>query len=175
MLARYDELAALLASVADRPPAAPGLVAEVAPLVVAEARLLDHGRREQWLDWFTGDAVVWVPLRPDAHPARDQSLLLDDRRRLGERVAWHAEPSAWGQHPASVCVRTVGTVEAWSDEDGTVVARSAFTIVEQRHAVVQVLAGWQIHELVGDARRCRSKILVVPQLADGTRNPSFLL
>lgn len=134
------------------------------------------------------DAVVWVPLRPGSHPATDQSLFLDDHRRLGERVAWRRDPSAWGQQPPSVCTRVIGGVEAWSTTrpsvasdpaaPGTsrvVVARSAFTLDERRHGRAQTLVGHQVHELVGDPLRCRTKILLVPALADGVRNPSFLL
>lgn len=175
VLARYDELADLLVSVDDRPVGAEDVDARAAALVVREARLLDAGRLTTWLDWFSDDAVVWVPLTAGANPGTDQSLYLDDRRRIGERVAWHAEPSAWGQQPPSVCVRTIGGIETWSDNADTTVVCSAFTLVEHRHGEVQVLAGRQVHELVGPDRRCRSKIVVVPQLAIGVRNPSFLL
>jgi hypothetical protein len=72
-------------------------------------------------------------------------------------------------------VRTIGSVEAWPTGHDTVVASSALTILEHRHGEVQVLAGRQVHELVGPDLRCRSKIVVVPQLALGVRNPSFLL
>jgi 3-phenylpropionate/cinnamic acid dioxygenase small subunit len=175
VLARYDELADLLASIADRPAGDAALGAVAAALLGREARLLDRGRLAAWLAWFTDDAVAWIPLTVPAHPAVDQSLYLDDRRRLGERVAWHADPSAWGQHPASACVRTTGSVEAWREDDDVVVVSSSFTILEHRHGEVQVVAGRQVHQLVGPDLRCRSKIVVVPQLAVGVRNPSFLL
>jgi 3-phenylpropionate/cinnamic acid dioxygenase small subunit len=174
VLARYDELAALLASIPGRPLAAPADTERAAAALHREARRLDARAFDDWLSSCTADAVVWVPLADGAHPATDQSWFLDDRRRLGERVAWHAEPSAWGQHPASTCVRTVGSVEAWPAPDG-LVAHSTVTIVEQRLGEVQVLAGRQVHELVGNDLAIRSKVLVVPRLAAGLRNPSFLL
>jgi 3-phenylpropionate/cinnamic acid dioxygenase small subunit len=175
VMARFDEVAALVASTPARPAADPGLSATASAVVHREARLLDTGQLDAWLSWFTDDAVAWVALPGVAHPAADQSLYLDDRRRLAERVGWHAEPSAWGQHPASTCVRTVGTVEAWTDDGDTVVVRSAFTLVEQRHGEHQLVAGHQVHELVGPEPRCRTKVLLVPALAAGLRNPSFLL
>ena len=174
VLTRYDELAALLASIDERPIGDDEAARRAAVVLHREARLLDARLLEIWLAMFTDDAVVWVPLAPLAHPGHDQSWYLDDRRRLAERVAWHADPTAWGQHPASTTVRNIGTVEAWATPSG-VITHSTFTMLEQRKGDVQLVVGRQLHELVGPDLRCRSKILVVPQLADGLRNPSFLL
>ncbi len=174
VLDRYDELAALLAGMDDRPPADPALSAAATPVLLHEARLLDAGRFEDWLLGWTDDAVLWVPLSAPAHPGTDQSLLLDDRRRLAERVEWRRDPSAWGQQPPSRTSRIVGGVEAWPAPGG-LVTRSTVLIDEHRHGRRQQLAGCQIHELVGDDLRRRTKILVVPALGTGVRNPSFLL
>ena len=175
VLARYDELAALLAGVDDRPPADPDLSAAAAPALMHEARLLDAGRFEDWLCGWTDDAVLWVPLSATAHPGADQSLLLDDRRRLAERVEWRRDPAAWGQQPPSRTTRIVGGVEAWPAPGGGVITRSSLLVDEHRHGRHQQLAGYQIHELVGDDLRRRTKILVVAALGTGVRNPSFLL
>ena len=171
--ARYDELAGLLAGMDDRPRAARGLSAAAAALV-HEARLLDAGRFEDWLAGWTDDAVLWVPLSVPAHPGTDQSLLLDDRRRLGERVKWRRDPTAWGQQPPSRTHPHRRQRRSLAAPRG-VVARSTLLIDEHRHGRHQLIAGCQIHELVGDDLRCRTKILVVPALATGIRNPSFLL
>ena len=175
VLARYDELSALLAGMDDRPRADPNLSAAAAAALLHEARLLDAGRFEDWLAGWTDDAVLWVPLSVLAHPGSDQSLLLDDRRRLAERVKWRRDPSAWGQQPPSRTTRIVGGVEAWAAPTGGLVTRSSLLIDEHRHGRHQQLAGCQIHELLGDDLRRRTKILVVPALATGIRNPSFLL
>lgn len=175
VLARYDELAALLAGVDDRPPSAPDLSAAATPALMHEARLLDAGRFEDWLCGWTDDAVLWVPLSAPAHPGTDQSLLLDDRRRLAERVEWRRDPAAWGQQPPSRTTRIVGGVEAWPAPGGGLITRSSLLIDEHRHGRHQQLAGYQIHELVGDDLRRRTKILVVAALGTGVRNPSFLL
>ena len=174
VLARYDELAGLLSGMGDRPRADPELSAAAGPALLHEARLLDTGRFEDWLDGWTDDAVLWMPLSAAAHPGTDQSLLLDDRRRLAERVEWRRDPSAWGQQPASLTTRVVSGVEAWA-APRAVVTRSAVLIDEHRHGLHQQLAGVQIHELIGDDLRRRTKILVVPAFGTGVRNPSFLL
>ena len=175
VLARYDELGALVAGMDNRPRADPGLSAEAAPVLLHEARLLDAGHFDDWLADWTDDAVLWLPLSAPAHPGRDQSLLLDDRRRLAERVEWRRDPSAWGQHPPSRTTRVVGSIEAWPAPGGGLVTRSALLIDEYRHSRHQALAGYQIHELVGSDLQRRTKILVVPALGTGVRNPSFLL
>ena len=174
VLARYDELAGLLSGMGDRPRADPELSAAAEAALLHEARLLDTGRFEDWLAGWTDDAVLWVPLSGAAHPGRDQSLLLDDRRRLAERVGWRRDPSAWGQQPPSLTTRIVSGVEAWPAPGG-LVTRSSLLIDEHRHGRRQQLAGIQIHELVRDDLGCRTKILIVPALAAGVRNPSFLL
>jgi len=174
VLERYDELVALVDSLATRPAADPSLVGIVAPQVLREARLLDAGAFELWLEQWTDDAVLWVPHGAPVHPAHDQSLLLDDRRRIGERVQWRREPSAWGQQPASTTVRVIGGIECWRDRD-RVVVRSALVLHEQRRHRSQQLVGHQVHEYVGDDLACRTKVLVFPQLELGVRNPSFLL
>lgn len=174
LLDRYDELAALLASIPERGLGEPDATVRAAAYVAREARLLDAGHFEAWLDLHTDDVVVWVPLDPASHPGGDQSLYLDDRRRLAERIRWRRDPSAWGQQPPSQCVRAVSGVEAWSGA-GRIVVSSTVVIHEQRHGRSQLLVGRQVHELVGDGSRCRTKILVLPTLADGVRNPSFLL
>ena len=174
VLARYDELAVLISGMDDRPQADPGLSAAAAGVLLHEARLLDAGRFEDWLEGWTSDAVLWLPLSAQAHPGTDQSLLLDDHRRLAERVDWRREPSAWGQHPPSRTTRVVGSIEAWPAPNG-LVARSTLLVDEFRHGRHQALAGYQIQELVGDDLMRRTKILVVPALGTGVRNPSFLL
>ena len=175
VLARYDELASLLTGMEDRPPSDPDLSAAATPALMHEARLLDASRFEDWLCGWTDDAVLWVPLSATAHPGTDQSLLLDDRRRLAERVEWRRDPAAWGQQPPSRTTRIVGGVEAWPAPGGGLITRSSLLIDEHRHGRHQQLAGYQIHQLVGDDLRRRTKILVVAALGTGVRNPSFLL
>lgn len=171
---RYDELRDLVASIAERPVGEPDATLAASAYLRREARLLDLGRYDHWLAGLDDDMVLWVPLHRTSHPGVDQALFLDDRRRLTERVRWRAEPSAWGQHPASVCVRTVATVEAWK-QGNAIVASSAITVAEHRTGRSQHLAGHQVHELSGDATRCRTKIVIFPALVTGVRNPSFIL
>jgi hypothetical protein len=175
--ARYDELAALAILIGAASGPDVGLTSRMAPVLAHEAALLDDRRFEEWLAWWADDAVMWVPLGPGTHPARDQSLWLDDRRRLAERVGWRRQPSAWAQQPASTTVRVVGSVQAWR-LDGHIVARSAALLDERRAGNSRQIAVHQIHQFVGEPGApgtLRTKILVVPELGDGVPNPSALL
>jgi 3-phenylpropionate/cinnamic acid dioxygenase small subunit len=182
VMARYDELAELLHASADPDPAQwtaadASTMLDVQRAVHGEARLLDGRRFDRWLASWTNDAVLWVPLTAEQHPATDQSLLLDDHRRITDRVRWRGERSSWGQQPPSSTVRTVGTVEAWvrRGEPERLLVRSALTVAEQRGPHVEVLAGHQVHELVGRDLARRTKIIVIPALAVAVRNISFVL
>lgn len=178
--ARYDQLSALVrdSAMPERAgwePLSAELSARATAHVHGEARRLDARDFDGWLAAWTDDAVLWVPLAANSSPAEDQSLFLDDRRRLVDRLRWLADPSAWAQHPPPSTVRLIGSVEAWRADHGSVVVRSAIVMVEQRLGETQVLAGHQVHELVGDQMRPRSKVLLLPALQLGVRNPSFLL
>lgn len=169
----YDHLRELAVGMNGRGEASAEATALVTPLLVREARLLDSGRYSEWLESWSDDGLLWVPLDHTAGPAADQSLFLDDRRRLEERISWRAEESAWGQQPPSVTVRSVTGIEAWED-GAALVARSTLMLSETRRGHSQLLTGCQIHELTAD-HKIRTKIIQLPQLAVGVRNPSFIL
>ena len=99
--------------------------------LVAEARLLDDERLDDWLAGWAPDGILWVPTRPASHPGADQSFFLDDVRRLRERVKWRRQSSAWSQHPPRAH-GTVGrpTSSHTSRDDGALHVRSSLTIVE---------------------------------------------
>lgn len=176
--ARYDALAADLAGAAARPVGDPDMTATVAAFLHAEARLLDASRFPAWLDLVAADALVWVPLRPDAHPAGDQSLFLDDRRRLTERVWRLGDPNAWALQPAPWVTRLVGGVEAWgADEPDECLVAATLAMQHVRSGRVWSGAGRTVHRL----RRGPAgwlivhKILVLPVHGAGVPHLGWLL
>lgn len=184
--ARYDAFAADLRSVAERPPGDPELAAGVAAFLHAEARLLDAGRFSAWLDLVAEDGTVWVPLRADAHPASDQSLFLDDRRRLGERVWRLADPSAWALQPPPWVTRLVGGVEAWPaepvEEGGPgggdeVLAAATLVLQHARGGRVWSGAGRTVHRLRRGPTGWRivTKIIAMPAPSAGVPHLGWLL
>ncbi|MGJ8624750.1 MAG: aromatic-ring-hydroxylating dioxygenase subunit beta, partial [Yoonia sp.] len=95
-LALYDSLVADVAFL-DTAPVIPdgALAAEIIPTLVGEARLLDRRQFDTWFELWAEDAAFWVPLHQNHHPARDQGLIMDDHRRLRERVWRMHDTSAW--------------------------------------------------------------------------------
>lgn len=86
-------------------------VEEAQRFLVAEARLLDERRFEEWEELFTDDAVYWVPMDPDRDPQQTVSIVYDDRRRLHERVYRLTRTPVLDQNPPSRTIRLVGNVE----------------------------------------------------------------
>ncbi len=178
--ARYDRLGADVATVRGAGVSDPAVSAAVAPLVFAEARWLDGHRWQDWLAWCDDDTMVWVPLDV-THPAAgdDQSLFLDDRRRLDERVWRFGDPFAWALVPGGTVVRSVTAVEAWpcpAESGGApdeVLVSSSVTIQYVRLGSVWTTSGHQIHRL--RARRLVHKILLLPALSAGTPHLGWLM
>jgi len=86
-------------------------VAEAEQFLVAEARLLDERRFEEWEALFTEDGVYWVPMDPDRDPTDSVSIIYDDRKRLHERVYRLTKTPVLDQNPPSRTVRLVANVE----------------------------------------------------------------
>ncbi|OLT12414.1 hypothetical protein BJF78_04255 [Pseudonocardia sp. CNS-139] len=177
VLARYGALAADLQAAVSRPPGDAELAAATGALLAAEARLLDGRDYARWLDLLADDVLVWVPLRPDAHPAADQSLFLDDRRRLAERVWRLADPNAWALQPPPWVTRVPGAVEAWPDGSDETLVAATLQVQHVRGGRVWSSAGRTVHRLRRTDRGWRivHKILTLPVLTAGAPNLGWLL
>ena len=124
---------------------------ELIDFVLAEARLLDEGRLEAWLDLFAEDGVYWMPLAPGQTDARlHASLMHEDKLLLKIRVERLRGPRTFSQHPPSRChhLLQVPTVEARDVAAGVYLTHCAFHYVETRRDEQQLLAGWATHTLV---------------------------
>ena len=153
------------------------LAHEAAALVIAESRLLDRRQYEAWFSLWEADAVFWVPLQQDNHPSLDQSLLLDDHRRLRERVWRMHDTSAWALQPPPQVVRGVGSVEAWAAVDDEIIATSTIAITHERLQKTLRLAGRQIHRLrrTDAGLRIVRKTLLCPEITAGAPHLGWLL
>ena len=85
-----------------------------------EARLLDRGRLAAWLDWFTDDAVVWVPLTAPRPPGRRPVAV--PRRPAPARRARRLARRAVGVGPAPgrrrACARSARSRRGATADDG---------------------------------------------------------
>ncbi|GAA2868905.1 hypothetical protein GCM10010472_27830 [Pseudonocardia halophobica] len=158
----YAELArqsALLRE--DWPDAGVAEIVEAQSFLAREARLVDVGRFNDWLEQFTDDCLYWVPVTAGAgDPTVEVSHAFDDRRRLTDRVYWLRTGLAFSQIPASRTRRLIGNVETTVDPvtDERLI-RSTFVVHELRAGVTKTYPGWYGHVLrrTGDGWRIKLK------------------
>ena len=107
---------------------------DVAQFLYHEARLLDTGQLEAWLDLFTEDAIYWVPLERDQKEAAETSSIIhDDRTLLELRVKQALHPRAHARLPLARTVHEVGNVMVLGDQNGELRVGSTLQLIEWRH------------------------------------------
>lgn len=129
--------------------AAPEVRAAATELLYREARLLDEGRLEDWLDLFVPECLYWMPMTPGGgDPAQEVTLAFDDRRRLEDRVAWLRSSYIWSQIPRSRTLRMITNVEVLSCGDPQeIIVRSNFVVYDVRPGYAATFPGWTAHRL----------------------------
>jgi benzoate/toluate 1,2-dioxygenase subunit beta len=112
-----------------------------------EARLLDTGQLEAWLELFTEDATYWVPLEKDQRdPLETSSIIHDDRTLLELRVKQARHPRAHARLPLARTVHQVGNiiVEEIKDE---IKVHSTLQLVEFRNEKQRLYGALVEHRL----------------------------
>lgn len=154
------------------------LAATVALRLFHEARLLDDGRLIEWLDLCADDVVYWIPANHEGgDPRLEVSIVLDDRRRLEDRVHWILDGKSHAQRPPSRTIRHVSNVEAWILDGDSCLSRSTLVVDELRTEVPRRLVGAVEHiwDTQSDIWRIRRKRI---HLLDSDRhrwNATFIL
>jgi len=98
-----------------------------------EARLLDTGQLEAWLNLFADDATYWVPLERDQKdPLETSSIIHDDRTLLELRVRQARHPRAHARQPLARTVHQVGNVMVLAEQDSEIRVASTLQLVEFR-------------------------------------------
>ncbi len=177
---RYRELASFAASrKLDRGPDDP-MLADVAERVLChEARLLDDQQYRQWLARFAADALYWVPIDPDSDPRTKVSFMLDDRRRLEDRIALLETGWTHSQQPVSRVCRQVSNVAAWPLEPNTteVAVRCSVVAWEYRRNSVTPFVSrndYILRDLEGDWTIARKIVSLVNSRGDVRKFPFIL-
>lgn len=148
----------------------PALREQCRVLLEREARLLDEGRFEEWLELFAPQCAYWVPARPGAgDPRREVTVAFDDRRRLEDRIYRLRTGSAWSQAPASRTVRLVSNVEVFEH----MMVRCNFMLNEFRSGETRLWSGWCGYRLKDWKIEVKQVNLV--DCDQNLRNPSILL
>lgn len=108
-------------------------VDEAQRFLVAEARLLDERRFDEWEALFADDGVYWLPIDPTRDPSGAVSIIHDDRKRLHERVYRLTQTPVLDQNPPSRTIHFVSNVEVEPDPaDGESAVRCHQIIAEMR-------------------------------------------
>jgi 3-phenylpropionate/cinnamic acid dioxygenase small subunit len=121
---------------------------EIEQFLYREAWLLDHGRLDEWLGLFTGDATYWIPLQANqADPLTTSSIVYDDRRLLEVRVRQFQHPRAHARVPAPRTVHQVGNVRVVEAGAHDVRVGSTLVVVEYRRERQRVWGALVEHRL----------------------------
>jgi benzoate/toluate 1,2-dioxygenase beta subunit len=110
-----------------------------------EARLLDTGKLEEWLELFTEDATYWLPLERDQKdPLETSSIIHDDKTLLGLRVKQARHPRAHARLPLARTVHQVGNISVAGDG---LTVHSNLTLIEFRNEKQRVWGALVEHRL----------------------------
>lgn len=113
-----------------------------------EARLLDTGQLEAWLELFTDDATYWLPLERDQKdPLDTSSIIHDDRTLLELRVKQARHPRAHARQPLARTVHQVGNVMVLSENDSEVRVASTLQVMEFRSEKQRIWGALVEHRL----------------------------
>jgi 3-phenylpropionate/cinnamic acid dioxygenase small subunit len=116
-----------------------------------EARLMDEGHYREWLSLWTDDAIYWVPCsEDDSDPARDVSLIYDNRERLVQRIDRLMSGTVQALDPKPRMRRVVSNIEVGSADGGDLTVASNFILAHARWDTQQIWAGRTLHRLRRD-------------------------
>ena len=113
---------------------------EVNQFLIAEARLIDERRFEEWLDLFTADAIYYMPGRTNAwqsgeiadsiNKPGELAVFEDTKSTLTTRVQRLRTGLAWGENPPSRTRHIITNVEIeiMPNSSNEVCARSNFLV-----------------------------------------------
>jgi len=147
---------------------------ELIDFVYDEARLIDEGRFEEWLDLWTPDGIYWMPLDPDAeNPKLVTALMHEDDYLRRLRVERLKGARTFSQKPRSRCHHVLQRpfIDEIDRDAGTCVTTTPFHYVESRLDEQFLLAATARHELVLVNGQIRIKLkridLLNPEAAFG--------
>lgn len=105
---------------------------EAEEILFTEARLLDDGLYEEWLELFTEDGIYWIPSDEAADPVQETSIMYDDKRQREKRV-FQLRNKHLAQDPLSRTVHFISNVEIEETESpDEVTVRCNVIVAEMR-------------------------------------------
>jgi 3-phenylpropionate/cinnamic acid dioxygenase small subunit len=107
-------------------------IEEATRFLVAEARLIDEWRLEEWEKLFTGDGIYWFPQEAGAERAPENALIFDTDVQRAIRVKHVLHEEHLAQVPRSETVHFVTNVDVDGPQGEEVLIRCNVLVYEMR-------------------------------------------
>jgi benzoate/toluate 1,2-dioxygenase beta subunit len=146
---------------------------EIELFILREARLLDSGQFEAWLDLYAPQGIYWMPSQPDqTDPLGVASIIYEDHAILAIRVQRLLEARALVLTPMPRTVHLVSNIEVHEGETDDFDVGAAFICVEHQEERQRTYAGRQRHRLARDGESFRIRMKRVALIdCDGVHAP----
>jgi benzoate/toluate 1,2-dioxygenase beta subunit len=146
---------------------------EIELFVLREARLLDCGQFEAWLELYAPQGIYWMPSQPDqTDPLNVASIVYEDHAILAIRVQRLLEARALVLTPMPRTTHLVSNVEVLECNAGDYTVAAAFICVEHQGERQRMYSGRQTHHLSRHDGSFRIKLKRVNLInCDGTHSP----
>jgi 3-phenylpropionate/cinnamic acid dioxygenase small subunit len=126
---------------------------EISQVLYKEARQLDDGMFEEWLEWLSPSIRYWMPLRVVRRATeREQEFTVmdeqiayldEDLESMSMRVKKIRHRMSWSDNPLSRTVHAISNIEVMSYTDKTCEVRSISTVHRSRFAHYE--DNWVVH------------------------------
>src|SRR6476659_4974243 len=127
---------------------APEMARAVEAFILREARLLDRGEFEAWLELYAPHGIYWMPSQPgQTDPLNVASIMYEDHAILSIRVQRLLEARALVLTPMPRTTHLVGNIEAQRTGDDEFSAGAAFVCVEHQADKQRVYSGRHAYQL----------------------------
>lgn len=127
---------------------APEVLDELRDFIFLEARLLDAGGFEAWVDLFAEDGVYWVPSEPgQAVPEGSLSLFHETKPILQLRARRLMHPQTHIQTPPVRTHHHLGNIGGEALGEGSYLLRSMLMMVEWRNGEQRLFSAACEHRL----------------------------
>jgi benzoate/toluate 1,2-dioxygenase beta subunit len=146
---------------------------EIELFVLREARFLDCGQFEAWLELYAPQGIYWMPSQPDqTDPLNVASIVYEDHAILAIRVQRLLEARALVLTPMPRTTHLVSNVEVLESNAGDYTVAAAFICVEHQGERQRMYSGRQTHHLSRHDGSFRIKLKRVNLInCDGTHSP----
>src|SRR4029077_6315562 len=127
---------------------APEMARAVEAFILREARLLDRGEFEAWLELYAPHGIYWMPSQPrQTDPLGVPSIMYEDHAILSMRVQRLLEARALVLTPMPRTTHLVSNIEAQQASDDEFTANAAFICVEHQADRQRIYSGRHAYQL----------------------------